>query len=85
MRPIFRICGNESQPGLQLGEKLVACENICFSLPFAAGDVSRETSPAAKSKEKRMFSQAKNPTFRIKKLKIQLSGYAGMKVSQAYN
>ena len=25
---------------------------------FAAGDVSRETSPAAKSEEKRMFSQA---------------------------
>ena len=29
-----------------------------FSLLFAAGDVPRETSPAAKSKEKRMFSQA---------------------------
>ena len=25
MRTILRICGNESQPGLQLGEKLVAC------------------------------------------------------------
>ena len=37
---------------------LVACENIRFSLLFAAGDVSHETCPAAKSKEKRMFSQA---------------------------
>ena len=26
--------------------------------PFVAGDVSRETSPAAKSEEKGMFSQA---------------------------
>ena len=32
----------------------VACENIRFSTLFAAGDVSR----AAKSEEKRMFSQA---------------------------
>ena len=37
---------------------LVACENIRFSLLFAAGDVSHETCPAAKSKEKRTFSQA---------------------------
>ena len=37
---------------------LLACENIRFSSLFAAGDVSRETSPAAKSTEKRMFSQA---------------------------
>ena len=42
----------------------IACENIRFSSLFAAGDVSlllvppRETSPAAKSEEKRMFSQA---------------------------
>ena len=36
----------------------IACENIRFSSLFAAGDVSRETSPAAKSKEKRMCSQA---------------------------
>ena len=36
----------------------VACENIRFSSLFAAGDVPRETSPAAKSEEKRMFSQA---------------------------
>ena len=35
----------------------LACENIRFSRLFAAGDVSRETSPAAKSEEKRMFSQ----------------------------
>ena len=33
----------------------LACENIHFSSLFAAGDVS---SPAAKSEEKRMFSQA---------------------------
>ena len=30
----------------------VACENIGFSLLFAAGDVSRETFPSAKSEEK---------------------------------
>ena len=36
----------------------LACENIRFSSLFAAGDVSRETSPAAKSEQKRMFSQA---------------------------
>ena len=42
----------------------IACENIRFSWLFAAGDVSlllvppRETSPAANSEEKRMFSQA---------------------------
>ena len=39
----------------------VACENIRFSSLFAAEDVSRGTSPAAKWVEKRMFSQA-NPT-----------------------
>ena len=39
--------------------KQVACENIRFPSLFAAGDVPpRETSPAAKSDEKRMFSQA---------------------------
>ena len=36
----------------------VAYENIRFSSLFATGDVSRETPPAAKSEEKRMFSQA---------------------------
>ena len=37
----------------------LACENIRFSSFFAAGAVSRgETSLAAKSEEKRMFSQA---------------------------
>ena len=36
----------------------VACENIHFSSLFVAGDVPGETSPAAKSEEKRMFSQA---------------------------
>ena len=35
----------------------LACENIRFSSRFAAWDVSRETSSAAKSEEKRMFSQ----------------------------
>ena len=39
----------------------VACESIRFSSLFAAGDVSRETSPATKSEEKRMFSQAREP------------------------
>ena len=33
----------------------VACENIRCSSLFAAGNVSRETSPAAKSEEKRWF------------------------------
>ena len=37
----------------------VACQNIRFPSLFAAGCVSRETSPAAKSEEKRMFSQAR--------------------------
>jgi len=41
-------------------ENALACENIRFSSLFADGDVSRETSPAAKSEEKLMFSQAKN-------------------------
>ena len=36
----------------------VACENIRFSSLFVAEDVPRETSSAAKSEEKRMFSQA---------------------------
>ena len=38
---------------------VLACENIRFSSLFAAGDVSCETSPAAKSVEKQMFSQAR--------------------------
>ena len=52
---VFRI-------GIDIGH--IACENIRFSSLFAAGDVSlllvppRETSPAANSEEKRMFSQA---------------------------
>ena len=38
-----------------------ACENIRFSISlFAAGDFSRETSPAVKGEKKRIFSQAKN-------------------------
>ena len=48
-------------------QNFLACENIRFSSLFAAGDV---TSPAAKSEEKRMFSQAKNflGEFRISKI-----------------
>ena len=38
---------------------LLACENIRFSSLFAAGDASRETSPATKSEGKRIFSQAR--------------------------
>ena len=38
---------------------MLACENIRFSSLFAAEDVSCETSPKAKSEEKRMFSQAR--------------------------
>ena len=41
-----------------LSDLCVACENIRFSSLFAAGGVSSETSPAAKSEEKRMFSLA---------------------------
>ena len=37
----------------------LVCEKIPFPSLFAAGDVSREPSPAAKSEEKRIFSQAK--------------------------
>ena len=37
----------------------IACENISFSSVFAGRDVLRETSLAATSEEKRMFSQAK--------------------------
>ena len=37
--------------------QIVACENIHFSSLFAAGDV-RETPPATKREEKRMFPQA---------------------------
>ena len=37
---------------------LIACEDIRFSSLFVADDVSRETSSATKSEEKRMFSQA---------------------------
>ena len=38
--------------------RFLACENIRFSSLFVAEDVSRETSSATKSEEKRMFSQA---------------------------
>ena len=41
-----------------LSDLCVACENIRFSSLFAAGNVSREKSPAGKSEEKQMFSQA---------------------------
>ena len=42
----------------------LACENIRFSSLFAAGEVKRETSPKAKSVEKRMFSQASSTLVR---------------------
>ena len=35
---------------------MLTCENSRFSSLFAAKDVSRETPPAAKSEEKRLFS-----------------------------
>ena len=35
---------------------MLTCENSRFSSLFAAEDVSRETPPAAKSEEKRLFS-----------------------------
>ena len=41
-------------------QEILACENIRFSSLFVAGEVSRETPPAAKSKGKRMFWQATN-------------------------
>ena len=40
-------------------EIALACENSRFSSLLAAGDVSRETSLAARSECKRLFSQAK--------------------------
>ena len=42
---------------------VTSLENIRFSSLFAAGEVSRGTSPAAKSEEKRMFSQAKESLY----------------------
>ena len=42
---------------------VTSLENIRFSSLFAAGDVSRGTSPTAKSEEKRMFSQAKESLY----------------------
>ena len=44
---------------IESAQETLAFENIRFSSLFAAGDVSREKSPATKSEEKRMFSQAK--------------------------
>ena len=41
-------------------QEILACENIPFYSLFAAEEVSRETSPAAKSEGKRMFWQATN-------------------------
>ena len=43
-----------------------------FSSLFAAGDVSRETSPAAKSEEKRMFSQASRSVKRFRRVSATL-------------
>ena len=50
--------------------KQLTCENIRFSSLFVDGDVSRETSPAAKSEETRMFSQASG-TFGIIRFRLQ--------------
>ena len=41
-------------------QEILAYENIRFSSLSAPGEVSRETSPAAKSMGKRMFWQATN-------------------------
>ena len=49
--------------------KQLTCENIRFSSLFVDGDVSRETSPAAKSEETRMFSQASG-TFGIIRFRL---------------
>ena len=43
-----------------------ACENIHCSSLFAAGNVSRETPPAAKSEEKRLFSHSRPRDIRHK-------------------
>ena len=60
MRAIFRICGNESQPGLQLVEKkatpLVNCPgsikaNVCLSMmddPLFKGSLKLHNAPLAK-------------------------------------
>ena len=44
------ICDHKSEKT----RSVVTCENIRFFSLFAAGDVSRETSPATKSEEKRI-------------------------------
>ena len=49
--------------------KQLTCENIRFSSLFVDGYVSRETSPAAKSEETRMFSQASG-TFGIIRFRL---------------
>ena len=52
--PVFSCAHYLQAPATQVSR--VACENIRFSSLFSAGD--GETSPAAKSEEKRMFSKA---------------------------
>ena len=49
--------------------KQLTCENVRFSSLFADGHVSRETFPAAKSEETRMFSQASG-TFGIIRFRL---------------
>ena len=61
-RLVFAIYGQGPVP--------LACENTRFSSLFAAGDVPRETSPAAKSEEKRMFSHATVPRKMVKGLSL---------------
>ena len=65
----------QKQPPTNIVIRLLARENIRFSSLFAAGGVLRggvpphETSPAAKSEEKRMFSQVIRLITYVKRLK----------------
>ena len=62
LRVIYKKCSEIGNKFLNSNGS-VACENIRFSSLFVAWDVSRGTSPAAKSEEKRMFSQATMAAF----------------------
>ena len=52
------ICKQLFPASSQSARRGASLRKIRFSSLFAAGDVSRETFPAAKSEEKRIFSQA---------------------------
>ena len=57
---LFRLAVEKDLSPVALFARLtLACENIRFSSLFAAARRKRETSPAAKSEEKRMLSQAR--------------------------